>query len=213
MKINDLFSKDYVLLDGSSNIMLDSFMETYDDNQSVKYVEPLIYVYLHKLGKEMFLILDCINYDFKQIDEVCKMWEAKVMAFINFHKFSKDNEDIKNYLKYNISLIILCQDELKNEDDHYRYKTEKSLVICRKVFIICNEEGEIAKNNDIKIPFYFEPINKLESEETIQLEGELNDLLPDEDLLSNNKVETMSSKETLSKDEMNVISGWIDDTN
>lgn len=217
MKIQDLFGDDYALLDDNPDIRLDAFMETSDDNQSSKYAEPLVHIYLHKYGKEMFLILNCINHEFEQIDEVCKIWESKVMAFINFHKFSKENENIMKYLKYNISLIILCQDENeppnKDDDDHFRYKTEKSLVICRKIFILCNEAGELAENNDIKVPFYFEPIYKIESEGTIKLEEELNYLLPDKNLVSDNRVAIMSREESLSDDEIDEVSRWLDNVN
>lgn len=219
MQIKDIFRNEGYLLLDASDIKIDPFIETPDDNQESQYIEPLTHVYMHEYYKEMFLILDCIGYDFKDIDQTCKVWESKVMAFINFYRDSNINNDIMKHLKYNISLIILCHDqdetELTNEedDDHFRNNMEKSLIICKKIFILCDKSGEIAKNNDIKIPFYFEPIKEIESNKTKEIEDKLNELLPDEEIVSHNEIKKLSNMKSLDKDEIDRISRWLDDIN
>ncbi len=179
-----------------------------DDEDRIRYAKPLTDIFIHETKNEMFLVLDCIGHKYQRLKNVCEKWEQNVLHFVNFGKEYRNN--IK-YLQYEIYLLILCRDE-KNEyeDDHFRSETEKSLRICRKLFLLCNEIGEIDENNWNMIPFYFSSIEKKDSEEVQRLEKELEDLIPKDE-----KIRSICKKEELTDEDRKIMKEWLnkDDNN
>lgn len=172
MNWNEVF-KEYknIKLD---NAKIDSFCDV-----NGNWLVELKYVFLHNTESEMFIVLDlkenlenlfriydieyetedeqCIKYNLYRnfLKKVISKWENLILNFINFEW---DNEIKRKYIKYNISLIILCskesiiKDEVLNQKNTI-IKEERSTNICRKIFIF-DEDSE-----QNYLPFYFENIN------------------------------------------------------
>lgn len=166
---------------------------TEDDN----WLPELQHVFLHETQSEMFILVDItkniekllksynITYedsnkvDMKNseyqflLEKVIKNWEQLILNFINFEW---DNEEKRKFLKYNITLIILCcREKIDNESilskTNAIIREERSTSVCRKIFIF-NEDDELNY-----LPFYFENIKNSSSIESITIEIELKKLV------------------------------------
>ena len=216
MGIKELFGNNYILIDESSDVRIKEFMKEPCGDLNSSFEPPLTHIFLHKYFTEMFLVLDCLQYSYNEIKEECIKWETKVMSFINFgelgNNFKEKQSIIMNYLKYNISLVILCNDEPDEKDDDFRYDTEKSLVICRKIFLLC-ENGEIIDSNKVILPCYFESIYNIKPEEMDNIEKELEELLPNEKDITDDELKQMYIKEKLDESDIEKIGRWIENAN
>lgn len=216
MGIQELFGEDYILIDENSDIYIKEFMKESCDNHKVDFEPPLTHIFLHNYYTEMFLILDCRQYGYKEIKNECEKWESRVMSFVNFGEFGNISREKQNkimkYLKYNISLVILCKDEPEEEDDDFRYDTEKSLVICRKIFLLC-ENGEIIDSNKVILPCYFEPIYNTKSKGMGSIKEDLEKLLPNKEDIINNELKHMYNKEELDDSDIEKIGRWLKNAN
>ncbi len=214
MYIKDFFTDEYTSIYEADNVegpikaflaemdsekdLIDSIR---DDEDRPRYAKPLTDIFIHETKNEMFLVLNCIGFTYQKIKTECDKWEQNVLHFVNFGKEYRKN--IK-YLQYEIYLLILCRDEKGDLDDHFRSETEKSLKICRKLFLLCNKNGEIDENNWNMVPFYFSSIEKKDSEETQKLEKELEDLIP-----SNEKILSICEKEGLADEDKKIMQEWL----
>lgn len=205
MDIKQYFNNNYISLGVEDNNAITFFCDINTEGEISKYSEPLDMVFLHRNKKEMFLILDCFETEYKDIKGIFKEWESKVLSFIHF---GEEYRDVIDFLKYNIFLLIICKDEIGEEDDNFRFETEKSLNICRKVFLVCDDNKSLMDNASI-IPFYFDSIENVHTETTVSLEREIEKLLPeDEEILSicNDVAELKSS-------EIDILCGWLENEN
>ena len=203
MRIYEYFIENYQLLDAENEDQkIESFMEDIEEGEQQRYCEPLKAVFLHETRNEMFLVLDCFHYEWTSIEKICEKWEKKVLNFVNFDSAFRENIEV---LKYNILLLILCKDEPSSRDDDIRYDKEKSVTICRKIFLLCNDKGEIYDGEKTIIPFYFEPIRSIKNEETSKLEKELQDILPREV-----EIQEICKKSSLEPEDIEKIYRWLD---
>ncbi len=211
MYIKDFFTDEYKSIYMSEEPIkaflaeMDSQEELLDsirnDECRPRYAKPLIDIYIHETKNEMFLVLNCIELNYEEIEEVCAEWEQNVLHFVNFGKEYRDN--IK-YLQYEINLLILCRDEEDLADDYFRYETEKSLKICRKLFLLCNENGKIDESNWNMIPFCFSSIEEKNSEETQKLEEELKNIIQIE-----NKIRSICEKVEFTDEDKKIMQEWL----
>lgn len=204
MEIYNYFIEDYKLIEANCNEqyeVIEAFLDELEEGKEQKYIEPLKAVFIHNTKSEMFLILNWMNYDIESIKNVCDKWENKVLEFVNF---GNEYRQFIKWLKYNISLLILCKDEIGDIDDNYRYQTEKSTQVCRKIFLLCNDRGEIIDDEKSIIPFYFEPIKTIDSKEKDELEKQLEELLPKDP-----EIKSICKKERLTDDDINKMCGWL----
>jgi len=201
------FGEDYIMIDPNKNNenykVIDAFLDEYVEGQERKYCEPLKAVFMHETKNEMFLVLDCLNADFESIKNICDEWECRILKFVNFGDEYRENLE---WLQYNINLLILCKDETGIIDDKYRFKAEKSTQVCRKIFLVCNNEGEIDDDEKSIIPFYFESVKMVDSEKIAELEKQLADLLPkDKEILA------ICEREELTDSDMQRLCRWLDE--
>lgn len=179
MNINTYFKNDFkrISLEDTDSIKhLSAFIEN-PDKKEVKYKEPLKNIFLHNTEQEMYLILDCLDKDIGQIEELCVDWEIRVMAFINFSKSPKEGV---NYLRYNITILLLI-DESKTKDEEYakiQYHLEQSTLICKKIFLV-HKNGKLKEAEETLLPFHFDKIRRISTNEgqINNLKNELNKLL------------------------------------
>ncbi|MDA3732444.1 hypothetical protein PBV87_13200 [Niameybacter massiliensis] len=192
VKINNYFenSKKYSLL-------LDEAISAFCKEDGSK-IEPLIAAYMHKSQNELFLILD-IRERADDILSIIKEWQYIISDFINFGDEFRESIE---YLKYNISLIMLYKKE--NNSVELIQENEKSSTICRKIFIECDESGNILNQDELLLPFYFEAINKTGSEILYTLEKELEEILPNEEVMK-----FMYVIEDMDSNKMKLINRWV----
>ena len=203
MDIYKYFSNDYELMDINGARKIDAFLEDIANGRR-KYCKPLQAVFMHKTNHEMFLVLDCLNFNLETIKSVCEEWENNVLKFVNFE--SEFNNEM-GYLKYNIFLVILCKNNTEHEDDdNFRFQTEKSLKICRKIFLLCDDKGQIVEEDKTIIPFYFEPLEVVNNSQTQKLEKELMNLLPNDPAM----LSICNKKELISED-VEKMCGWLNE--
>lgn len=203
MEVNDYFEKDYIPIEPNSSKdykLIEEFLDECLQGEELRYHEPLKSVFIHKTKNEMFLILDCLAYDWETVGRICEQWEEKVLSFINFGQEFRENIE---FLMYNISLIILCKKEILSNNS-VLYENEKSVTICKKLFLSCDDNGKVVDEDKTIIPFYFEPIKYYTTHETAQLEEEMKDLLPQEI-----ELKSIFKKETLDKGDMEKIGRWL----
>lgn len=196
MIINEFFGDQYTSIYADSP-KIDAFI----NESQVEYTKPLEDIFIHDTKNEMFLVLNCLNIDYIHIKELCKEWEYKILNFVNIGTELRDH--IK-YLKYEITLLILCTDNKTNTDDNYRSETEKSLNICRKVFILCDKDGSVLENNWPIIPFYFSSIVQNNNGRITELERDLQHLIPE-----NEKIASICDSEELTSDDKEYLIGWL----
>lgn len=203
MDLSQYFNENYVSISSTDENAIKAFLNNYEEKEKRDFIEPLQCIYMHKTFNEMYLVLNCINYDLSQIKEICINWESNVLNYVNFGDEYKDN---KHFLKYNIALLILCKDLAESEDDNFRYEIEKSKTICRKIFIITDENENIPESEQTMLPFYFRPIENQENKPIFEFENKLKSILADEPEI---KV-ILENKEVLSQEDNEVLKRWLE---
>lgn len=212
MYIKDFFTDEYKSIYESDEEPIKAFLAEMDNEESLiddirddeyrpRYAKPLTDIFIHETKNEMFLVLNCIELNYEEIKDLCEEWEQNVLHFVNFGTEYRKN--IK-YLQYEIYLLILCRDEKGDLDDHFRSETEKSLKICRKLFLLCNQNGKIDQNNWNMVPFYFSSIEKKDSEEVENLEKELEVLIPSDEIIL-----SICEKEDLTDEDKKIMQEWL----
>lgn len=202
MEINQYFTEQYKLIDKFNNDVIQDFLEDIEICEEKKYFEPLKEIYLHETQNEMFLILDCLNLSYEDIRKVCNEWEDRVLGFVNFGEKLRENI---NYLKYNISLIILVKDKLISVNNDIKFEEEKSIKVCRKIFILCDDNGKIKESDKVILPFYFEPIKEVNGDTINSLENKLYNLLP-----KDVDIQEIVRKDVLEADDIEKLYRWVD---
>lgn len=201
MNLKDFFKYEYIEIKSTDENSINFFIE--EENEPPKYKKPLKAVFMHKTFNEMYLILDCINLKVTEIKELLVEWENTVLSYVNFGEEYIEN---KEFLKYNIVITILCSDLPQNEDDIFRYEIEKSKNICRKIFILVDEEGEVLDSNKTMLPFYFKPIEDLKNSIEEEYENNLKNILP-----QNENIKMILEKKTgLELEDEKLILRWLD---
>lgn len=204
MELYDYFKEDYELIEATGNgkyEVIDAFLDDFVDGKEQQYSEPLKAVFIHKTKNEMFLVLDCLKLETDCIKSVCEQWEQRVLSFLNFGKEYRENIQ---FLKYEICLMILCMNVVGNADDELRFETEKSIKICRKIFLICDENGEIIEDDEVIIPFYFEPVKNIDNSIVENLEKDIEALIP-----NNAEIHTLCKKEEMSSEDFKILYEWL----
>ncbi|MBU3156337.1 hypothetical protein [Clostridium estertheticum] len=204
MSLYKYFKEDYekiIEMDNDVYKSIDAFSDVLVEGEKRKYSEPLVEVFIHKTKSEMFLVLDCFDLDVGLIEKICDEWQDRVLNFVNF---GKEYRDRMEFLKYNISLIILCKNEIGNKDDNFRFEAEKSIKICRKLFLICNNKGEINNDDKAMIPFYFAAVEPFDNDKIEKMERELENLLP-KDI----EIDSICKKEKLESEDINKLYRWL----
>lgn len=158
---------------------------------------------MHKTKNEMFLILECFDLNSDSIKKICKEWEDRILYYANFGREYRDNI---NYLKYNTFLIILYKDQNGTVDNNFKFDTEKSLEICRKIFLSCDSDGKVKDDEVSIIPFYFSPVEKIDTDKTNELERKLKSLLPKD---RDKEILAICEKKELTDEDMNKMCGWL----
>jgi hypothetical protein len=207
MELKSLFEannyKSIKYLDESKKPIEEFTMNIRDNN--LQYSNMLNDIYLHTTNNEMFIILDCVSKNTFELKNVCDEWENYVLNFINLDKNFEKNID---FLKYNITLIILCKDNKVNmSDDNFRYSMEKSLRICRKLFLLCDENNEIIKNELRYLPFNNADYELPSSSQITSLEQEIHSYLPEE----NSEIFNICINNEKVDDNIDLIIRWLND--
>lgn len=171
MNISEYFKESYQLL--LSDQKIDDNFHFFLDNDETLSI-PLYEVYIHNSNSEMFLVLDCIGMDENDIKRFVALWEKKVLSFVNFSEIYKDK---MKYLKYNITLLILCKEKDVFNREEYQYEAEKSIRICKKIFLYCDDNKTVMEDERQLIPFYFDSIQNEETNEMAENEDRLSDIL------------------------------------
>lgn len=202
MNLKDFFNYEYIEIKSTDENSIKFFLEEENELEK-KYKKPLKTVFMHKTFNEMYLILDCIELNLKQIKELLIEWENVVLSYVNFGEEFLEN---KKFLRYNIVITILCRDFPQNEDDIFRYEIEKSKNICRKIFILVDEKGKVVDSNKTMLPFYFKPIEDLKNSIEEEYENKLKNILPQDE-----KLKMILEKKTgLEMEDEKLILGWLD---
>ena len=187
----------------NEKILMEMF---YEDG---KKPDELQQVYLSEKEDELFIILQMEpDMDAKKLSD---KWDAKILAFINFGEdYGTDHAWIEK-IKYNITQIILHREKLQNKD------LEKSVDISRKIFLKCDENGELEENEKVRLPFLYDEFETMEIK--LDQDDELMKILPDKKTLSflyekRNKIDGRSVKtkeERLSytDEELELVKGWM----
>ena len=152
----------------NEKILMEMF---YEDG---KKPDELQQVYLSEKEDELFIILQMEpDMDAKKLSD---KWDAKILAFINFGEdYGTDHAWIEK-IKYNITQIILHREKLQNKD------LEKSVDISRKIFLKCDENGELEENEKVRLPFLYDEFETMEIK--LDQDDELMKILPDKKTLS-----------------------------
>jgi len=148
----------------------------------------------------MFLVMDCSNLDEMSLKECISTWEYKILSYVNFGTQLTEH---KPFLKFNTSLILQVSDTIGSST---RYEIEKSKKVCRKIVLELNEYKELKPYEMTMLPFYFDFDTSLISQDEIQLEEELNKILPDDIEIQL----ALSADGDLSDANYRRILGWID---
>lgn len=197
MDIRECFKKDYILLDEKGKNTINYFMES----EGKKYREPIKYIFLHNTKNEMFIILDCINMKMDNVENLCDEWEGIILGFVNFSSELRENID---FLKYNITLILLVNEKLIKDNNDVEFKEEKSLTVCRKIFISCDNGSNINDSESTILPFYFDSIEKMNTLEIEKLERKIYELMPNE-----KNIQSILKKDNIDEDDIKKICGWL----
>lgn len=199
MKINEYFDRQYIKIDPVSSpaeLVIDEFID--NDDQS-KFISPAESVYLHQNKRELFVVLNCLDLDVDEVRDACSKWQNNVLCFANFS--SKFENDIK-FLKFNITLLFLYKNSQSDFIDMI-LRTEKSLSVCKKMFIKCDSNGNLSEE-DIILPFFFEPLYVSRNENDTRLEQELYSLLP-----QGRELQFVFLKNSFSTEQKNLFNRWL----
>ena len=187
----------------NEKILMEMF---YEDG---KKPDELQQVYLSEKEDELFIILQMEpDMDAKKLSD---KWDAKILAFINFGEdYGTDHAWIEK-IKYNITQIILHREKLKNKD------LEKSVDISRKIFLKCDENGELEENEKVRLPFLYDEFETMEIK--LDQDDELMKILPDKKTLSflyekrkkidGRSVKTKEERLSYTDEELELVKGWM----
>lgn len=200
MDLYKIFSDEYIEIKATDNKAINLFLETNEDGV-VSYLKPVENIFMHKTNNEMFIILNCADMSILEIEKNFKEWEKIFLSYINFGEEYKGH---KKFLKFNTTLILMCKDLPEEEDDLFRYQVEKSKAICRKLFILIDEDNNIIESNKSMIPFYFNSITNIKNKETEKYEKKLEKILPkDKDI-----IRLLENNENFNEDIYNIVLNW-----
>ena len=186
----------------NEKILMEMF---YEDG---KKPDELQQVYLSEKEDELFIILQMEpDMDAKKLSD---KWDAKILAFINFGEdYGTDHAWIEK-IKYNITQIILHREKLQNKD------LEKSVDISRKIFLKCDENGELEENEKVRLPFLYDEFETMEIK--LDQDDELMKILPDKKTLSflyekrkkidGRSVKTKEERLSYTDEELELVKGW-----
>ena len=187
----------------NEKILMEMF---YEDG---KKPDELQQVYLSEKEDELFVILQMEpDMDAKKLSD---KWDAKILAFINFGEdYGTDHAWIEK-IKYNITQIILHREKLQNKD------LEKSVDISRKIFLKCDENGELEENEKVRLPFLYDEFETMEIK--LDQDDELMKILPDKKTLSflyekrkkidGRSVKTKEERLSYTEEELELVKGWM----
>ena len=187
----------------NEKILMEMF---YEDG---KKPDELQQVYLSEKEDELFIILQMEpDMDAKKLSD---KWDAKILAFINFGEdYGTDHAWIEK-IKYNITQIILHREKLQNKD------LEKSVDISRKIFLKCDENGELEENEKVRLPFLYDEFETMEIK--LDQDDELMKILPDKKTLSflyekrkkidGRSVKTKEERLSYTDEELERVKGWM----
>ena len=187
----------------NEKILMEMF---YEDG---KKPDELQQVYLSEKEDELFIILQMEpDMDAKKLSD---KWDAKILAFINFGEdYGTDHAWIEK-IKYNITQIILHREKLQNKD------LEKSVDISRKIFLKCDENGELEENETVRLPFLYDEFETMEIK--LDQDDELMKILPDKKTLSflyekrkkidGRSVKTKEERLSYTDEELELVKGWM----
>ncbi len=187
----------------NEKILMEMF---YEDG---KKPDELQQVYLSEKEDELFIILQMEpDMDAKKLSD---KWDAKILAFINFGEdYGTDHAWIEK-IKYNITQIILHREKLQNKD------LEKSVDISRKIFLKCDENGELEENEKVRLPFLYDEFETMEIK--LDQDDELMKILPDKKTLSflyekrkkidGCSVKTKEERLSYTDEELELVKGWM----
>lgn len=187
----------------NEKILMEMF---YEDG---KKPDELQQVYLSEKEDELFIILQMEpDMDAKKLSDKC---DAKILAFINFGEdYGTDHAWIEK-IKYNITQIILHREKLQNKD------LEKSVDISRKIFLKCDENGELEENEKVRLPFLYDEFETMEIK--LDQDDELMKILPDKKTLSflyekrkkidGRSVKTKEERLSYTDEELELVKGWM----
>ena len=187
----------------NEKILMEMF---YEDG---KKPDELQQVYLSEKEDELFIILQMEpDMDAKKLSD---KWDAKILAFINVGEdYGTDHAWIEK-IKYNITQIILHREKLQNKD------LEKSVDISRKIFLKCDENGELEENEKVRLPFLYDEFETMEIK--LDQDDELMKILPDKKTLSflyekrkkidGRSVKTKEERLSYTDEELELVKGWM----
>lgn len=187
----------------NEKILMEMF---YEDG---KKPDELQQVYLSEKEDELFIILQMEpDMDAKKLSD---KWDAKILAFINFGEdYGTDHAWIEK-IKYNITQIMLHREKLQNKD------LEKSVDISRKIFLKCDENGELEENEKVRLPFLYDEFETMEIK--LDQDDELMKILPDKKTLSflyekrkkidGRSVKTKEERLSYTDEELELVKGWM----
>ncbi len=148
-------------------------------NDNNEWVPELKNIYLHKTHSEMYIVIESKATELiESLNELVEQWEERVLEYLNFEYTDLRT---KKYLKYNVTLIILCicEKPVVENDRGAFIKEEKSTNICRKIFLFCDNSGRISAEELKYLPFYIESIkvDKKREEEINEKRNLISDLM------------------------------------
>lgn len=164
-------------------------------------------VYLSEKEDELFIILQLdSDVDSKNLSAV---WDSKILSFINFGEtFGAEHKWIEK-IKYNVTQIFLYTNKAENK------VLEKSIDVSRKIFLKCNQNGEVEENEKVRLPFLYDGFD------TVTINTKQNDdlkkMLPDKKALAflyeeHEKIDRRKEKErkfNFGDDELELVKGWL----
>lgn len=190
------------------------------DNKKQKILKAILFedgiepdelkeIYLSEREDELFIILQ-INQGVN-VNDLSNEWDAKILAFINFgENLGVDHLWIEK-IKYNITQILLYNSEMENKD------LEKSVDISRKIFLKCDENGELNDNERVRLPFLYDEFNAVTINENQN--NILKNMLPDKNSLpflykKHNRIDGRSVRDKAEQmvfldDELEGVEEWI----
>ena len=172
MRINDLFKDRYYEINKES-VMINEFLGKEDDAPYQKIVSA---IYLHNSGNEMYILLDCRSIEVSKWVEVIDHWELNILTFVNNNK--QFNQKGKMYfLKYNITVIILCDKTIDKTKYQVIYELEKSQKICRKIIVGIDQQFQPDEAELDLFPFYFEDLVEINTNQEDSLHDEISIIL------------------------------------
>ncbi|MDF2503310.1 hypothetical protein [Clostridium sp.] len=151
VQITKLFEDRYKEIN-TGFVEIEEFSTEYDNTNWQKNVYS---VYLHDSGNEMYILLDCTKINESDWMNVIEHWEMNILGFVNNNnQFNKDGK--MYFLKYNITIVILCDKNIDRNNNPIIYEIERSQRICRKIFIGVDNQFQPDETELDLLPFYFE---------------------------------------------------------